>query len=695
MSTTGIAIDPAKPRLGSAFAGALVGAVIVIGLAIAGAAGGTDEVVLVAVIAGAWAGSAVFVATQRPTEPLWAWTLAVALAGAIAVIAPTAAPLVPFVAFAFVVALPEGRLPRELRGLVAVGAVVAIGAAVVAGDVDRRTSAVVGESIVLGLAAAFAYVRACRRAGAVNRSRLQWVGWGVVVAGGLALAIGLLKALLDWPNIATELAIGATLFVPFAVAVSSVETLAVRIDRLLVHTIEAGGIVIMVGAVYLVVVLGFGDAPDQSERRVLGLSIVAAVIAALLYGPVKSRLSDVANRRVYGERQAPDEPLQTFGARMSRAIPLEELLLQLAESLKKSMQLAASEVWTGTDGVLELAASVPFREPPRIRLSDDEVTVIARAHVSGNAWLQVWLPTLLAAHEGRTVRVAPLAHSGELLGLIVCARRADDAPFSDEQDRVLTELARPVALALHNSRLDTRLQASLDDLRVANDELRVSRARIVAAADQSRRQIERNLHDGAQQHLVALAVKLGLARQLLDADPSTLGPMLEELRGDAQETLTQLRELAHGIYPPLLMDRGLGEALRAAANRAVLVTDVNADVGRYPADVEAAVYFCCLEALQNAGKHAGEGARITITVEECAGTVEECAGELCFEVADNGAGFDTTRNAVRGHGFVNMADRVGAIGGSLTVDSAAGAGTQVRGRLPLEPVAAAGDDEAD
>ena len=183
-------------------------------------------------------------------------------------------------------------------------------------------------------------------------------------------------------------------------------------------------------------------------------------------------------------------------------------------------------------------------------------------------------------------------------------------------------------------------------------------------------------------------MKLGLARQLLEADPSTLGPMLEELRGDAQETLTQLRELAHGIYPPLLMDRGLGEALRAAANRAVLVTDVHADVGRYPPDVEAAVYFCCLEALQNAGKHAGDGARITITV-------EECAGELCFEVVDNGAGFDRTSNAVRGHGFVNMADRVGAIGGLLTVDSAPGSGTQVRGRLPLEPVAATADAEAD
>src|SRR5207344_974856 len=116
------------------------------------------------------------------------------------------------------------------------------------------------------------------------------------------------------------------------------------------------------------------------------------------------------------------------------------------------------------------------------------------------------------------------------------------------EERVLTDLARQVALALHNSALDTALQASLVDLRIANDELRASRARIVATADQSRRQIERNLHDGAQQHLVALAVKLGLARQLLGSDPDTMSALLEELRTDAQETLTELRELAHGIY---------------------------------------------------------------------------------------------------------------------------------------------------
>jgi signal transduction histidine kinase len=408
----------------------------------------------------------------------------------------------------------------------------------------------------------------------------------------------------------------------------------------------------------------------------LGLSLVAAGIAALCFIPARNRLEEIANRRVYGDRRARDEPLQTFGARMSRAIPLDELLLQLAESLKASMNLVAAEVWTGTDGVLERAAAVPYRDAETVRLADKEIEVVARAHAQGNAWMQVWLPGLVEQHPGRVLRVAPLVHSGELLGVVLCIRTSDQPPFNDEEERVLTELARQVALALHNSALDTALQASLDDLRVANEELRASRARIVATADQSRRQIERNLHDGAQQHLVALAVKLGLARQLVEADPATVATLLEELRVDAQTTLTELRELAHGIYPPLLMDRGLPEALRAAANRSVLDTDVLADVGRYPPDAEAAIYFCCLEALQNAGKHAGEGARITVTVE---------ADEqwLRFSVADNGAGFDSTSDVIRGHGFVNMADRLGAIGGKLCVDSAIGRGTTIRGEIPL------------
>ncbi len=271
--------------------------------------------------------------------------------------------------------------------------------------------------------------------------------------------------------------------------------------------------------------------------------------------------------------------------------------------------------------------------------------------------------------------MAPVAHSGELLGLLVVVRRADER-FGEEDERVLAELARQVGLALHNVRLDSALQASLDELRHKAEELQASRARIVAAADAERRRIERNLHDGAQQRLVALAVKLGLARRLADADPEQTKAMLDALREELRDAVDDLRSLAHGIYPPLLMDQGLGAALGSAAQRASIPTRVEADsIGRYPAELEAAVYFCCLEALQNAMKHAGPDATAVVRV-------WEEAGALRFQVADDGAGLDSASKG-GGSGFLNMRDRLGAIGGWLQVESAPGAGTGVLGVVPL------------
>jgi signal transduction histidine kinase len=638
---------------------------------------GTVLATTFAAVLGAWAALACFLAWVRSSEPLWAWCAAAAIAGAAALATDDAIGAVPLAFTSVALALPNGALrTTAARRLWLLTIAVALPLSILIATSDDPRGYVVAEAAVLGALGLVGYALRCRHANAVDRARLQWAGWGLVVAGASAGVVWVVHQLVGWPADIEPVVVVVSAFVPLALALAALDHMVLRIDRLLVRTIEGGGLVLFVGAVYLLVVLGFGGTLDESGERVLGLSLVAAGISALLFVPARNRLLELAERRVYGDRRERDEPLQTFGARMSRSIPLDELLLQLAESLKKSMRLASAEVWTGSAGLMELAAAVPYREARRVRLDGDEMAVVARAHVSGNAWIQVWLPQLLDEHPGRTLRVAPLAHSGELLGLIVCARDADDQPYNEEEERVLTELARQVALALHNTALDTALQASLDELHVANEELRASRARIVAAADQSRRRIERNLHDGAQQHLVALAVKLALARQLLDTDADGLGPLLDELRSDAQQTLTELRELAHGIYPPLLMDRGLAEALRAAAVRSVLPAEVVADVGRFPAEVEAAVYFCCLEAIQNAGKHAGEGARVMITI-------EASDRELEFEVADTGDGFDVESSALKGHGFVNMIDRVGAIGGSLVVESTPGEGTRVRGRIPL------------
>ena len=138
--------------------------------------------------------------------------------------------------------------------------------------------------------------------------------------------------------------------------------------------------------------------------------------------------------------------------------------------------------------------------------------MVTRAGVSGTAWASVWIPALVEGRENEQFRVAPMSHAGELLGLIMVERPAVAGAFSEDDDRVLTDLARQVGLALHNSQLDAALQTTLDEVRKQADALRESRARIVASGDAERRRVERNLHDGAQQHLVALAVNLRLAR---------------------------------------------------------------------------------------------------------------------------------------------------------------------------------------
>ncbi len=208
------------------------------------------------------------------------------------------------------------------------------------------------------------------------------------------------------------------------------------------------------------------------------------------------------------------------------------------------------------------------------------------------------------------------------------------------------------------------------------EELRASRARIVAASNEARRRVERDLHDGAQQNLVLLNLKLGQVERAVAADPATRA-LVEETKAELDTALAELRDLAHGIYPQVLTSDGLRAALAEAVENAPVAGQLDSDgTGRYPAELEAAVYFCCLEALQNAAKHAGDGARATVRLSE-----DDC--ELRFEVADDGRGFDTA--AINGNaGLQNMADRIGALGGGVTVESAPGSGTRVSGSVPLE-----------
>jgi len=438
------------------------------------------------------------------------------------------------------------------------------------------------------------------------------------------------------------------------------------------------GLAALIAAVYAVVVLVLGRAPVAGERSLLLWSMAASAIAVALAFPVRRRLSAFGRRVVLSDGAAADDTVRNFGSRASRSVPLDDLLLQAAESLRTSLGLTSAELWTVVGDSLSLKVSDPEQRRARIPLGAAETGSIARSGVSGPAWLRVWLPELLADRgDDPLVRAAPFVNAGEFLGILLVQRPDGAAAFTDDEELGLGELARQIGLTLHNAKLDSALQASLDEVRRQAQELQASRARIVEAADTARRQIERDIHDGVQQHLVALAVKVRLIKQLQTQNPAKADELLDALGGDLNDTLQELRDLAHGIYPPLLADKGLTEALASAARRAVLPTEVEvAGTRRYSRVVEATAYFCCLEAFQNAAKYAGADVQVRVSV-------REEGGALIFAVTDDGAGFDP-RAAVQGVGFTNMNDRLGAVGGTLRVESTPSAGTRVTGTIPLQ-----------
>jgi signal transduction histidine kinase len=237
------------------------------------------------------------------------------------------------------------------------------------------------------------------------------------------------------------------------------------------------------------------------------------------------------------------------------------------------------------------------------------------------------------------------------------------------EDPELLQAAGAVALmALENAELDAAWKRALRE--VAD-----SRARLAAAGESERRKLERDLHDGAQQRLMGIQVRLRMLQE--DEEKGDLDQRLEAICVDAEEAVEDLRTLAHGIYPPLLRDRGLADALRSVAMRAPAPIEVTDNgIGRCSPAVEAALYFCSLEAIQNALKHAGSGAHVTIVV----GRNQD---EVYFTVADDGVGMTTT-GASDGTGLIGMRDRIGAIGGELEIVSSPGAGTTIRGTAPTD-----------
>ncbi len=383
----------------------------------------------------------------------------------------------------------------------------------------------------------------------------------------------------------------------------------------------------------LVVGLGPEDALLDPLPLLLGL------LLGLLVVPLSRIARRVADRLVYRGRATPYQVLAEFSQRMGDTYSVDDVLPRMARLLAAGTGAQETRVWVrSADGRLRADASWP-----------DEAAPLAPIACRGRD-----LPTLKDWSA-----VFPVLHQGETLGALTLRMRASD-PMNDTKERLAQEVAAQAGLVLRNVALI--------------EDLRESRRRIVAAQDERARKLERDIHDGAQQQLVALTVKLRLAEQLTAREPRKAGELLGQLRSEATDALENLRDLARGIYPPLLADQGLEAALTAQARKAAIPVAVRAEgVGRFDPAVEAAVYFSCLEALQNVAKYALTSAATV--------TLADGDGSLSFTVQDDGDGFDPATVA-RGSGLQGIADRVAALGGSVSIDSGPGRGVTIRGSIP-------------
>jgi signal transduction histidine kinase len=490
-----------------------------------------------------------------------------------------------------------------------------------------------------------------RRGSPDERHQIKWFAGAFALFAILIATYGAASGLLALNSpywvIASILSLGLVA-IPVSVAIAILRYRLYDIDVVISRALVYGALAAFITAVYVSIVVGVGTLVGSGGQPNLVLSIVATAVVAVAFQPVRERLQKVANRLVYGKRATPYEVLSQFSERVAETYAADEALPRMARVLAEGTGAERAQVWLRAGGLLRAAASWPDGDNCD---GADEVVPIQGQD----------LPSLPG---GTSV---PVRHQGELLGALSVSKRPGESLTPIEQ-KLLDDLAHQAGLVLKNVGLTGELLARLEDLRA-------SRQRLVAAQDEERRKLERNLHDGAQQNLVAIKIKLGLAAMLTDKDPDRARQAIAELKDDTDEALSTLRDLARGIYPPLLADQGLLAALQAQARKATLPVTVEAEgLGRYPQDIEAAVYFCCLEAMQNIQKYAGAG-RATIRL-------READGDLSFEVEDDGAGFDAATQK-KGSGLQSMEDRLDAVGGTLELRSSPGHGTTLTARLPL------------
>jgi len=486
-----------------------------------------------------------------------------------------------------------------------------------------------------------------KRATGEERQQLRWLVAVATVAGVmflfnflvLQILFALVKGLPDIfiPGL-LALVLTIALGVPGSYLIAIYRYRLYDLDLVVKKTVVFALMVAAVVALYLLVAVVVPLVIVGKGGNLQVGAVVLGVAIGLLVFPVRARAQRLADRLVYGRRATPYEVLTSFSGRVGETYSTDDVLPRMAQVLAQGVGADAARIWLLVGSSLRAEASWPAGLPS-----------VAAVPVADGS-----VPTI-AGHD-----VVAVHHQGEMLGALSVTMPASD-PMTPAKERLVRDLAEQAGLVLRNVRLI--------------EDLRSSRQRLVVAQDEERRKLERDIHDGVQQQLVALAVKLKLADTMVDRDVEKAHASLAQLQADTQQTLEDLRDLARGIYPPLLADKGLVAALESQGRRASTPVAVESDgVGRYGRDVEATVYFCALEALNNVAKYANAS---SVTIE-----LDERDGMLELRVVDDGEGFDRGDTSY-GTGLQGMADRLDAVGGSLTISSRPGEGTTVSGRVPL------------
>jgi signal transduction histidine kinase len=561
---------------------------------------------------------------------------------------------------------PDGRLPsprwRPVFWLIVSGAAFAtLGYALRPGPINSSDPSIaIANPIGIGSRSAFgaliaigtllvlpgipasilAIVLRFRRSRGEERQQIRWLLY-TGIAGSASLA-GLAMTNTngtDFSLIANLFLIAFLLLVaigmPAACLVAVLKYRLWDLDIVVKKTLVLGAIALFVTAAYVAVLALVGAIVSGAASSTI--AFVVGVAVALAFQPLRRWARRFADRLVYGKRATPYEVLAEFSDRMAETYATDDVLPRMAEILRDGTGADSARVWLRVGSELRpvATAGAPDDRPP-LPIDGDRLPPIS---------------------DEDAVEVR---HQGEFLGAL-SVRTSPADPMNPSKHKLVQDLASQAGLVLRNVRLIS--------------DLRASRQRLVAAQDEERRKLERNLHDGAQQQLVALAVKLRLAEQLAVRDAEKTKQTLASLGQDTQDALENLRDLARGIYPPLLADKGLPAALEGQARKASIPVEISTDgAGRYPQDTEAAVYFCCLEALQNVQKYANASrAEVRLSQND---------GRLTFTVIDDGTGFDTNSTGY-GTGLQGMADRLDAIGGTLEVRSRPGEGTTIVGSVPV------------